>query len=246
MRHEYLTGNKFLFNFSRQFLKHGYKELSIPPNRNGGFRLSSNALHIWPRRDFMLIALPNLDGSFTVTLFLSFEEGLYNFKGLDTEEKVLKFFREHFPDAYQEMPDLAADFFANPTGALGTVKCSPWHHKGKSLIMGDAAHAVVPFYGQGMNASFEDVVVLDEIIEKSDGNWENIFTTYERSRKEDTDAIADLAIENYYEMRDHVANPHFMKKRKIEMDLEKAFPDKYFSKYSMVTFREDTPYSKAM
>ena len=144
------------------------------------------------------------------------------------------------------MPDLSSDFFQNPVGALGTVKCSPWHHKGKSLIMGDAAHAIVPFYGQGMNASFEDVVVLDSIIDQFDGNWERIFTEYENARKNDTDAIADLAVDNYYEMRDHVANDLFKEKRKLEMVFERDFPDRYFSKYSMVTFREDLAYSEAM
>ena len=246
LRQEYYLGNKFLFNFSRQFLRHGYKELTIPPSESGDFRIRADALHIWPRGGFMLIALPNLDKSFTVTLFLPFSEGEFNFEQLNTAETVRSFFQSQFPDAIPHMPDLETEFFENPTGPLGTVKCSPWSYKGNTLIMGDAAHAIVPFYGQGMNASFEDVVVLDSILDKYEGDWEKVFREYEKTRKRDSDAIADLAIDNFYEMRDHVANPAFKKKREIEMRLEKAFPDKYYSKYSMVTFREDIPYHQAM
>jgi kynurenine 3-monooxygenase len=144
------------------------------------------------------------------------------------------------------MPNLVDDFFENPTAALGTVKCSPWHYKGNTLLMGDAAHAIVPFYGQGMNASFEDVVEFDKVLDQNLENWEAIFTTYEKSRKKDTDAIADLAIDNFHEMKDHVANPIFQEKRKLEMALEKHFPDDYSSKYSLVTFNEDISYRSAM
>ncbi|MGB1211504.1 MAG: FAD-dependent oxidoreductase, partial [Lacinutrix venerupis] len=156
------------------------------------------------------------------------------------------FFNSKFPDALALIPNIAEEFANNPTGALGTVKCSPWHYKNKNVILGDAAHAIVPFYGQGMNASFEDVTVFDAILEQHEGDWETIFKVYEKTRKADTDAIADLAIDNYYEMRDHVANPIFKEKRAIEMALEKEFPNKYFSKYSMVTFKEDIPYHTAM
>ncbi len=246
MRKSYYLGKKFLFSFSQDYLTHGYKELSILPKENGDYKTYKNALHIWPRGSFMLIALPNLDGSFTVTLFLSYDEGEYNFNNLTTEEIVLEFFQKEFPDALTLMPNLIDDFFENPTSPLGTVKCSPWHYKGNTLLMGDAAHAIVPFYGQGMNASFEDVVEFDKILDKSLGSWEDTFTAYEKERKKDTDAIADLAIDNFHEMKDHVAKTIFQEKRKLEMDLEKIFPNEYSSKYSLVTFNEDIGYREAM
>ncbi len=246
LRKSYYLGKKFLFSFSQDYLSHGYKELSILPTEGGGYKTYKNALHIWPRGDFMLIALPNLDGSFTVTLFLSHDEGDYNFNNLTTPEIVTTFFTEEFPDALELMPNLIEDFFDNPTSALGTVKCSPWHYKGNTLLMGDAAHAIVPFYGQGMNASFEDVVEFDKVLDQHEGDWETVFRFYEKTRKKDTDAIADLAIDNFHEMKDHVANPIFQKKRKLEMTLEKEFPDDYSSKYSLVTFNEDIGYNEAM
>ncbi len=246
LRKSYYLGKKFLFSFSQEYLSHGYKELSILPKGKDGYRIHKNSLHIWPRGSFMLIALPNLDGSFTVTLFLSYNEGIYNFNNLDSDEKVLEFFTKEFPDILPHMPNLLEDFNNNPTSALGTIKCSPWHYKGNTFLMGDAAHAIVPFYGQGMNASFEDVVEFDKVLDENLGNWETIFKTYEKRRKKDTDAIADLAIDNYYEMRDHVANPIFQEKRKIEMALEKEFPNDYSSKYSLVTFNENLSYSEAM
>ncbi|NNL31658.1 MAG: kynurenine 3-monooxygenase, partial [Flavobacteriaceae bacterium] len=186
------------------------------------------------------------DGSFTVTLFLSYDQGKYNFNNLTTPEMVTAFFQEEFPDALELMPNLVEDFFENPTAPLGTVKCSPWHYKGNTLLMGDAAHAIVPFYGQGMNASFEDVVEFDKVLDQNLDDWEAIFKTYERNRKKDTDAIADLAIDNFHEMKDHVANPMFQKKRKIEMALEERFPNAYSSKYSLVTFNENIGYREAM
>ena len=246
LRKSYYLEKKFLFSFSQNYLTHGYKELSILSTETGDFKTYKNALHIWPRGDFMLIALPNLDGSFTVTLFLSHDDGEYNFNNLTTPEIVTEFFQKEFPDALKLMPNLINDFFDNPTSALGTVKCSPWHYKGNTLLMGDAAHAIVPFYGQGMNASFEDVVEFDQILDKYEGDWETIFKTYEKTRKKDTDAIADLAIDNFFEMRDHVANPIFQEKRKLEMNLEKSFPNEYSSKYSLVTFNENIGYHKAM
>lgn len=246
MRKSYYLGKKFLFSFSQDYLTHGYKELSILPTEEGGYKTYKNALHIWPRGDFMLIALPNLDGSFTVTLFLHHSEGEYHFGNLTTPEIVTEFFKKEFPDVLDLMPNLVDDFFENPTAPLGTVKCSPWHYKGNTLLMGDAAHAIVPFYGQGMNASFEDVVEFDKVLDQNLDNWEAIFTTYEKSRKKDTDAIADLAIDNFHEMKDHVANPIFQEKRKLEMALEKNFPDSYSSKYSLVTFNENVPYREAM
>ncbi len=246
LRKNYYLEKKFLFSYSQNYLTHGYKELEIPANKDGSHKISSAHLHIWPRGEYMLIALPNLDGSFTVTLFLSYEEGEYNFNNLTTPEKVTEFFSTQFPDALELIPEIHAEFFNNPTGALGTIKCSPWSYKGKTLLMGDAAHAIVPFYGQGMNASFEDVVVFDQVLEQHRGDWETTLKAYQKVRKEDTDAIADLAIDNYYEMRDHVANSIFKQKRKLEMDLEKGFPEDYFSKYSMVTFNEKMNYAKAM
>ena len=194
----------------------------------------------------MIIALPNLDGSFTVTLFLSYETGEYNFNNLKTPEIVTEFFRNEFPDALDLMPNLVEEFFENPTAPLGTVKCFPWQHKGNSLLLGDAAHAIVPFYGQGMNASFEDVVEFDAFLDQHKGDWEATFKAFETHRKVDTDAIADLAIDNFHEMKDHVANPIFQEKRKIEMALETEFPDIYYSKYSLVTFKETIGYNKAM
>jgi len=246
LRKSYYLERKFLFSYSQNFLTHGYKELEISASKEGKHQISKDYLHIWPRGDYMLIALANLDGSFTVTLFLGHEEGEYNFKDLTSEEKINAFFKKQFPDALALIPNITEEFENNPTGALGTIKCSPWYYKGRTLIMGDAAHAVVPFYGQGMNASFEDVTVLDGIIDKHEGNWETIFKVYQKTRKADADAIGELAEENYFEMRDHVANPIFKEKRKIEMALEKNFPNDYFSKYSLVTFNEDIGYHEAM
>ena len=246
LRKSYYLERKFLFSYSQEYLTHGYKELEIPADKVGKHQISKDHLHIWPRGEYMLIALPNLDGSFTVTLFLSYEEGEYNFKNLTTEEKVTEFFESQFPDALALIPSIKDEFFNNPTGALGTVKCSPWMYENKTLLLGDAAHAIVPFYGQGMNASFEDVTVFDSVLDEVDGDWEAVFKAYQTKRKEDVDAIADLAIDNYYEMRDHVANPLFKAKRKIEMELEKNFPTKYFSKYAMVTFNENMGYTEAM
>ena len=246
LRKSYFLEKKFLFSFSQQWLSHGYKELSILPTDTGDYKTYKNALHIWPRGDFMVIALPNLDGSFTVTLFLSYDEGEYNFNNLTTPEIVTEFFQKEFPDALELMPNLIDDFFENPTAPLGTVKCSPWHYKGNTLLMGDSAHAIVPFYGQGMNASFEDVVEFDKVLDLHEGNWETIFSEYEKTRKKDTDAIADLAIDNFHEMKDHVGQAIFQEKRKLEMALEKEFPDEYFSKYSLVTFNEHIGYREAM
>ena len=246
LRRSYYLERKFLFSFSQEYLTHGYKELTILPTENGGYKTYKSALHIWPRGDFMVIALPNLDGSFTVTLFLSYAEGEYNFNNLTTPEIVTEFFQKEFPDALELMPNLVDDFFENPTAPLGTVKCSPWYYKGNTLLMGDSAHAIVPFYGQGMNASFEDVVEFDAIIDKNEGDWETIFSEYGKTRKKNTDAIADLAIDNFHEMKDHVGQVIFQEKRKIEMALEKEFPEDYSSKYSLVTFNEYIGYREAM
>jgi len=234
------------FSVTQDFLTHGYKELEIPADINGNHIISKEHLHIWPRGDYMLIALPNMDGSFTVTLFLSYSEGLYNFDNLITEEKIIEFFKKDFPDTLSLIPDILKEFENNPTGKLGTIKCYPWSYKGNTLLLGDSSHAIVPFYGQGMNASFEDVYVFDTVLNQFEGDWSTVFSEFQKQRKIDTDAIADLAIDNYYEMRDHVANPLFKEKRIVEMNLEKYFPTEYFSKYSLVTFNEYIGYHEAM
>ena len=245
LRKSMFKQREVLFSFSQQWLKHGYKELSFPAGENNSFLAEKNALHIWPRGNYMLIALPNLDGSFTVTLFLSHQDGEHSFKSLNSADKIKSFFKEQFPDAYTLMPNLVEEFQKNPVGALGTIKCSPYSYKGKTLLIGDAAHAVVPFYGQGMNASFEDVTVLFKYINKYEDDWQKIFSEYEKERKKDADAIGDLAVENFYEMRDHVANPLFKIKREIERKLEAKYPNDYASKYAMVTFNPDIGYYDA-
>ncbi len=246
VRNNMFDDKSIRLSFSIDWLSHSYKELTIPASKNGKFQDDPKALHIWPRGENMLISLPNLDGSFTVTLFLAHQTGKDNFEKLNTAEKVNEYFEREFPDAKALMPNLAKEFFENPTAYLGTVKCYPWNVMGKTLILGDAAHAIVPFYGQGMNASFEDVVVLDKFIEKHEGDWKKTFSEFEKERKIDADAIAELAIDNFHEMKEHVANPLFQEKRKLEVALEDNFPKKYNSKYSLVTFNADIPYSKAM
>lgn len=249
------------FDLCQSWLEHGYKELHIPAGNDGEFLIEKNALHIWPRHKFMMIALPNFDGSFTCTLFLAHKGTLptgrvsaaadqVGFDQLTDRESVKSFFENEFPDAVWLMPTLVDDFFANPTGNLGTIKCFPWNVGGKALLLGDSAHAVVPFYGQGMNCAFEDVRVLDSLLSEDTASaggqiaWQSIFEKYGELRKVNTDAIADMAEENFYEMRDATADPVFQRKRELETKLEQTFPD-YFSKYSMVTFREDMPYSVA-
>lgn len=243
IRDEMLRGGVSRFNFSQTWLEHGYKELHIPPDANGAFRMERNALHIWARGSFMMIALPNSDGSFTGTLFLA-HTGADSFAQLKDDKSLLEFFQINFADALPLMPTLTEDFFANPTGNLGTIKCFPWNAGGKSLLLGDAAHAVVPFYGQGMNASFEDCRVLNQMIDKYGADWKTVFDEFGAARKPNADAIAKMAEENFYEMRDAVADATFQKKRELETKLEQTFPD-YFSKYSLVTFREDLPYTVA-
>ncbi len=232
------------FSFSQDYLSHGYKELHIPPGDDGSFRIDKNALHIWPRGGHMVIALPNEDGSFTVTLFHSFD-GDEGFDNLNDDKSIMAFFKKYYSDILQHMPDVLTDFNENPTGNLATVKCYPWQSNGRSILIGDSAHAVVPFYGQGMNCSFEDCSVFTKIHDEHPGNWKWILETYQQTRKKDADAIGDLAVENYVEMRDSVAHPDFKEKRELEMKLEATYPD-YKSKYSMVTFSPEIPYSMAM
>jgi len=233
------------FNYEQHYLEYGYKELTIPAAAGGGWAIEKNALHIWPRGNYMMIALPNIDGSFTCTLFFPYE-GERSFASIKNEEGLLHFFREVFPDAVPLMPGLAAEYFENPVGSLVTVKCFPWSYEGKSLLIGDASHAVVPFYGQGMNAGFEDITVLDQMLESFDGqNWEELFHRFERRRKPNADAIADLAVLNFIEMRDKVAKPRFLLRKKIEGKISEQYPDKWIPLYSMVTFT-DLPYSYAL
>jgi len=239
---EALLGDEF--SSSSEFLSSGYKELHIPPTSDGGFRIEKHALHIWPRGSFMIIALPNLDGSFTVTLFWPYE-GEHGFDKIKNEEAVLSVFREHFPDLPEHLPDLTTDYFNNPTGKLGTLKCEPWYFQDRVCLIGDACHPIVPFYGQGMNAAFEDTVVFMEAYDNSPSDWGRVFENFSKIRKIDTDAIADLALDNFYEMQDHVDDPAFIMKRSVEMRLEQEL-ENYYSKYGLVTFREDLPYSVAM
>lgn len=249
VRKSMFNHKKFLFSFSQEWLTHGYKEITIPAAGGGGYRTTMNALHIWPRGEDMLIALPNLDGSFTVTLFLPYANSDYCFDNLTTPEMVTEYFSKEYPDAIALMPNLVTEFFENPTGPLGTIKCSPWNCYGKTLLLGDAAHAIVPFYGQGMNASFEDVVVFDEVLdtlENESTDWKAVFHAYEEARKKDTDAIADLAVDNFHEMKEHTASALFQKKRKLETAFEAEFPQEYYSKYSLVTFNESITYSEAL
>lgn len=233
------------FEYNQHYIEAGYKELIIPPGKNGEFLLEKNALHIWPRGSFMMIALPNPDGNFTCTLFLPFE-GEKSFANLKTKEAVKKFFDEEFPSAVPLMPTLLEDFMNNPVSSLVTVKCFPWTFDNKIGLIGDAAHAIVPFYGQGMNCGFEDCVVLDELMSKHNENWENILNEYQLLRKPDSDAIADLAIANFVEMRDKTADPVFLLQKKIEARFSEKHPDKWIPLYTMVTFSPKIRYSKAL
>ena len=231
------------FEYDESYLPHGYKELTIPPGPGGSWQMEKNALHIWPRKSLMMIALPNPDGSFTCTLFWEFE-GPRSFATTKTDDEVCDFFREEFPDAVPLMPTLLQDFKDNPTGSLVTIRCTPWFYKDKVALVGDAAHAVVPFYGQGMNAAFEDCVVLDECLEKFPDNRERAFAEYFVRRKENADALADLAIDNFVEMRDKTASRAFRAKKKLDHLLEAALPGIYLPLYTMVTFTR-IPYSTA-
>ncbi len=224
-------------------LGHGYKELTIPPSQNGEFQIEPEALHIWPRGGYMVIALPNMDKSFTVTLFMP-NEGDVSFQSIDDEQKVLTFFQQEFPDLVPLLPQLTKDYFENPTGHLATVRCSPWHYKDKALIIGDAAHAIVPFHGQGMNCGFEDVSEFDAQLEQFGDDWYKIFSETDRLRKDNGNAIADMAIENYIEMRDSVNDPVFLLKKQLAFELEKLFPDRFVPRYSMVMFHR-LPYAEA-
>jgi kynurenine 3-monooxygenase len=241
IRGEMLKLNRF--NFSQEYLDYGYKELSVPAGPGGKHVLEPHALHIWPRGNYMLIALPNVDRTFACILFLPIE-GQDSFAQLTSPALVREFFQSRFPDAFALMPQLEENFFANPTGAMVTVKCSPWHANDKALLLGDAAHAIVPFFGQGINCGFEDCTVLLELVEVHAPDWERIFRDFELARKANTDAIADMAVENFIEMRDRVADPRFLLRKRVELALEAKYPQLFVPKYSMVTFHR-IPYATA-
>ncbi|HEX8815301.1 MAG TPA: NAD(P)/FAD-dependent oxidoreductase [Terriglobales bacterium] len=241
IRSEFLKTN--LFNFSQQYLEYGYKELSIPPGPDGRHVLETHSLHIWPRGSYMLIALPNIDGTFGCILFLPFT-GESGFDHLNNPGTVSQFFKKSFPDVLPLMPQLTENFFANPTGSMVTIKCSPWHHAGKVLLLGDAAHAIVPFFGQGLNCSFEDCTVLLDLLDRHGARWPELFAEFEQARKPNTDAIADMAVENFIEMRDRVADPRFLFRKSAELALEARFPGRFIPRYAMVTFHR-IPYSVA-
>ncbi len=233
------------FDYSQSFLPHGYKELAIPAGPGGSFLLERHALHIWPRSSFMLIALPNQDGSFTCTLFFAHDGDDASFAARSTPTAARSFFARAFPDALALLPDFDDQWARNPVSSLATIRCQPWH-RGKTLLIGDAAHAIVPFFGQGLNAGFEDCRVLVEILADVDGDWARALPLFEQARKENADAIATLALENFIEMRDKVGRPDFLVRKKIEAALARAAPDLVTPSYTLVTFRPLTPYAAAL
>ena len=233
------------FQYSQSYLEHGYKELTIPPTKDSEYAMDPNALHIWPRSAYMMIALPNLDKSFTCTLFFP-HKGEPSFESLNTEEKTMNFFNTMFADAVPMMPTLKEDYANNPSSSLVTVRCFPWRFSDKVLLLGDAAHAIVPFYGQGMNCGFEDCVVLNELMDLHGENWEMIFSECERLRKPDADAIAELALNNFIEMRDKVGQESFLLQKKIEAWFSEKHPDRWTPLYTMVSYSPQIRYSEAL
>jgi kynurenine 3-monooxygenase len=231
-------------NFSQFYIEAGYKELNIPAGPDGSWLIEKNALHIWPRHNYMMIALPNIDGSFTCTLFFPFE-GDPSFATIQNEEQVRNFFNRQFPDAVALMPTLVHDFMNNPVSSLITTKIFPWKHEDKSCLIGDAAHAIVPFYGQGMNAGFEDCTVLEGLMEEHGEDWDRILSQFQEKRKPNADAVADLALNNFIEMRDKVADPVFLERKKIEKELGLRYKGRFNSVYEMVSFSH-TPYAYAL
>jgi len=231
------------FNYSQHYIEHGYKELTIPPNATGNFAMSPDALHIWPRGGFMLIALPNLDKSFTCTLFLPYQ-GENSFADLQSGEDVIQFFQRHFPDTLPLMPNFEEEYLRNPVADLVTIRCFPWTYNGRQVLLGDAAHAIVPFYGQGMNAAFEDCRIFSELLAEEKDSF-HLVKQFQELRKPDGDAIADLALQNFVEMRDLVADDRFVERKKIEAELHRRYPHYWIPLYSMVTF-SDLRYSEAL
>ena len=232
------------FDYSQDFIDVGYKELTIPPNEDGSHKLDKNSFHIWPRGQFMFIAMPNLDGSFTCTLFMPFE-GEVSFESIKTKEDAIQFFSTYFPNVRKDIENLTHDFFKNPTSAMVTMKCFPWTYWDKVALVGDSAHAIVPFYGQGMNAGFEDIYVLNELIRTHGDDWETIFRNYQEMRKPNADAIAELSYRNFIEMSSKTADPLFLLQKKIEKRFAEKHPEKWIPAYSRVTF-SDRPYAEAL
>lgn len=232
------------FDYSQDFIDVGYKELTIPPNADGTHKLDKNSFHIWPRGNFMFIAMPNLDGSFTCTLFMPFE-GEVSFESITTTDEAKTFFMTYFPNVTKDIEDLTQDFFRNPTSAMVTMKCYPWTYWDKVALVGDSAHAIVPFYGQGMNAGFEDILVLYRIMKQHGDDWETIFQAYQKERKPNADAIAELSYRNFTEMSSKTADPEFLLQKKIEKHFARKYPDRWIPAYSRVTFSE-RPYAEAL
>ena len=231
------------FNFEQRYIEDGYREILLPANEDGTYKLEKNTLHIWPRGRFMLIALPNEDGSFTCTLFMPFENNESSFENLKTEEQVNSFFQTTFPDFYKLMPNVADSWEDHPLSSLAIIRCYPWVH-GKVALMGDAAHATVPFYGQGMNCGFEDCTVMWECMQEHGEDWQKVLNAYQISRKPNGDAVQDLSLDNYYVMRDFVGDPTFLLQKKFERRISELYPDKYLPLYSQVSFSH-IPYAKA-
>jgi len=236
------------FNYSQTYIEDGYREILLPANKDGSYKLDVNTLHIWPRGRYMLIALPNEDGSFTCTLFLPFDGDTNSFDKLNTKEEVNTFFETKFPDFYKLMPEIGEQWSSHPLSSLAIIRCYPWT-VGKTALMGDAAHATVPFYGQGMNAGFEDCTVLWSLMQKHNENWAIIFEEYQKNRKPDGDAVQDLSLHNYYVMRDYVADPAFLLQKKFERRIQELYPENYMPLYSQVSFsniRYSDAWSKGM
>ncbi len=241
VRQEMMKGR---FNYSQTYIEHDYKEIAFPPHPDGTPQMDPNCLHIWPRRWFMMMGLANQDGGFTGTLFMP-HEGEFSFAGIRDEADLLRFFEAHFQDAIPMLPDLAAQYFRNPQSNLAIIRCGPWTHRDKAALIGDAAHAIVPFYGEGMNAGYEDCKVLNDLLDAhGDDNWGVVLDAYGKARKPNGDAIADLSLRNFVEMRDLVADPRFILRKRIEGRMQQRHPDKWMPLYSQVKF-SDIGYKQA-
>lgn len=242
VRHRLMFNDKF--DYSQDYIEHGYKEFHIEPNADGTHQLEAETLHIWPREDFMMIALPNIDGSFTCTLFFPFD-GKVSFNSIKTDQDIIAFFQYYFKDIIPLIPDFIQQYHKNPTSSLVTVRCYPWHYQDHTVLMGDAAHAIVPFYGQGMNCGFEDCFVFDQMMDEYESKFDLLFEAFGKSRKPNADAVAELALRNFIEMRDLTADADFLLRKKIEGHFSKLHPDKWTPLYSMVTF-SNTSYEHAL